>query len=180
MNFIQKYNTSKRLNHLLKKIKEDAVWVCSLEQAKSICIFHSFESEELLKEILKSTQSLKNNKKEVVLYCYIPKKHKKMMEFSEKFHFILEKDFDFKGNLPKEKWASFPTQSFDMLIDLDKKKDSRFSLYLSGKINAGFRIGRCENAKEYYNVVLSAAHENYTMKEYFQSIELYTKKMIQE
>jgi hypothetical protein len=177
MNFIQKYNLTKQLSRFAKRKKEEEVQVCSLERANSVCIFHTFESQEMMEQVIKSASSLKRNKTNVAICFLIPKKKKVLMPDSAGVCFVLEKDFDLKGSLRKEKLLSLQKQSFDMLIDLDKEP-SLFSLYLTGKIKAKFRIGRCENAKKYYNVILYSSNENYTMEDYFQSIDRYTKKMV--
>jgi len=179
MNFIQKYNLNRHLKRFVKCKKKADVQVCSLEQASHVCIFHTFESSELLEQITKMSHSLKKDKKNVSIYCFIPKKKKVLPSDSEEVYFISEKDFDFKGCPRKEKLLSFQKQPFDILFDLDKET-SLCSLYLTGKINAKFRIGRSENAKEHYNVILYSSSESYTFEEYFQFIDKYTKKMVRQ
>jgi len=164
----------------MERKKKADVQVCSLEQAGSICVFHTFESSEYLKQVIKSVHSLKKNKKNVAVFCYLPKEKEFLASNHERICYISEKDFDFKGNLRKEKLASLMEQSFDILIDLDKTKDSLLSLYLPGKINAKFRIGRSESAKKYYNVILYSSNESYTLEDYFQSIDKYTKKIVRQ
>ena len=177
MNFIQKYSLSSHLKRFVKRKEKEDVQVCSLEQAETVCIFHTFESSNLLEQIIRLVSSLEKNRKNVSLFCYFPKEKEFLANKQERIYPISEKDFDFKGSLRKEKLLFLQKQSFDILIDLDKET-SLFSLYLTGKTNAKFRIGRCENAKKYYNVILYSSNESHTVEEYFQSIDKYTKKIV--
>jgi len=180
MNFIQKYNLTRQLSRFVKRKKREEVQVCSLEQAKSVCILHSFESQEFMQQIIKLGSSLEKNKKNVAFFCYLPKEKEFLASNHERVGVISEKDFDFKGCLRKEKSVSLQKQSFDILLDLDKTKDSLSALYLAVAVNAKFRIGRCENVKKYYNVILYSSNESCTLEEYFQSVDKYTKKIVRQ
>ena len=174
MNFIQKRKINNYLTRFSERKKKEKVQVCSLEQAENICIFHTFKSQELLEQIVQLVNLLK---KEVALYCFISKKTKELPFNHEKIFFISKKDFNFTGNLKKEKLLLLQEKSFDVLIDLDRET-SLFSLYLTGTVQAKFRIGRCEKSKQYYNLILYSLDENQTVADYFQSLVQYMQKII--
>ena len=174
MNFIQKRKIINQLSRFAERKKKEKVQVCSLEQAENVCIFHTFKSQELLEQIVQLVNLLK---KEVAIYCFIPKKTKELPFNHEKISFISKKDFNFTGSIKKEKQLLLQKQSFDLLIDLDKET-SLFSLCLAGMVQAKFRIGRCEKSKQYYNLTLYSPDENHTVADYFQSLAQYTQKII--
>ena len=176
MNFIQKYNLKKRLNQFIELKKRGEIHVCSLEQARCICVVYTFESAELLEQLVKTIHSLRKEKDSVSLYCHIPKGKAVLTNNEDEICFISEKDFNFIGLLCKEKFLSLQKQSFDILINLNKN-NSLFSLYLAGKIKAKFRVGRCEDAKDYCDVIIYSSDENYTFEDYFRSVCEYTKKI---
>ena len=177
MNFIQKYNINRQLNHFLEQEKKENMQVCSWEQAQNICLLYTFETAELLEQLMESLAPLREKKDNITLFCYVPKKEKQLITDTAAIHFILKKDFDFKGGLKKEKYSDLQQQSFDLLIHLDKEP-SLFSLYLAGKIKAKFRIGRDENAKKYNDLILFSSDERFSWEDYFQSVEKYTKKIV--
>ena len=175
MNFIQKYKINNQLNRFVKRGRKDNLQVCSLEKAEKICIFHTFQSQEVLEQIIKSANLLK--KKHLVIYCFLPHNTENSTSNQETVAFISKKDFNFTGNLKKEKLLLLQAQQFDLLIDLDKET-TLFSLYLTRTIQAKFRIGRCEKSKQYFNLTLCSSDENMKIETYFQSIDQYTKKII--
>ena len=179
MNFIQKYNRIRKLNRFVLRKRNNGKQVCSWEQAQSICLLYTFETPQLLEELMKLISVLKKKKNNITLYCYVPKEDNVLIDKQIDVHFLLEKDFDFKGTLQKEKRLSLRRQSFDMLINLDREP-SLCSLYLSSEIKAKFRIGRNENYKNYNDIILYSSDERYSFEDYFQFVEKYTEKIISE
>jgi len=176
MNFIQKYSFKKSVSRFIALKNKEKICVCSLEEAHSVGILYTFESPEALEQLLKSVQVLRKNKDTVVVYCYISKEQKISINHKEECVFISEKDFNFVGVLKKEMLGLIQKHSFDILINLNRK-DTLISVYLAGKIKAKFRIGRCDESKEYCDIVIYSSNENYSMEEYFHSINEYSKKI---
>ena len=176
MDFIRKYGLERSLRRCTALRKKEGTCVCSLERARTVGVFCTFESPETLELLEKSVQKLRENKKTVVTFCYIPKEMKISMENQEGCIFISEKDFNFLGVLKKEILSAIRKQSFDILINTNRK-DTLTSLYIAAQIKTKFRIGRCEESKNYCDVAIYSSKERYTMEEYFRSIDEYTKKI---
>ncbi|MCL2132210.1 MAG: hypothetical protein FWH36_07160 [Lentimicrobiaceae bacterium] len=179
MNFIQKHKINRHLSRFVRRRRREDMQVCSLERACGIGVVCSFESPQRLEQLIEGVRAFQNDKNRVAIYCFVPKGEKISTENYEEICFISEKDFDFKGSLRKEKLLALRGQSFDILIDINEEA-SLFSLYLLTEINAKFRIGKNKNCKEYYDVLLYSPREDCRFEDYFQAINTYTKKIIQQ
>jgi hypothetical protein len=175
MNIFRKYQLDRHLSHFAAREKKKKVQACSVEQACCLGLIYTFESPQLLEQLMEALPLLKKNTQNSTVFCYLPKKINGLE--CEGVQFISRKDFNFWGDLKKAKSTAIQSQPFDILIDLNKES-SPFTLYLLTKIEAKFLIGRSMEMQPYCNVVLSASEENYQFADYFRWIADCTNKIV--
>jgi hypothetical protein len=173
MNFVKKQYINRRLRSFIEQKKGREINIHTLKKTNFVCFFITYTNSKRLEDLVQYVFA--NREKKMTIICYCPNKKTSENENTLPFlHIISQKNVSMKGQI-RGQLSDIFSQHYDIFIDLDTKTNL-MSLYLKTLPKADFRIGGSLEYYNYFDFTL-CANEQYTIKDYLNSLEIYTSKL---
>lgn len=172
MSLIRHKLLSFKTRKLIRKAFQDRRSM-NYKDARKIGILFCMSDKEQYESIRQFEKKIKKDGKEVLVLCFLPEK---IENFDYHYDVFGSKDFSKMGNVQADNVNKFISQSFDILICLEKAPNLYLE-YLMAASHALFRIGPYINEKESLFELMIQQPEGGELEELINQIYHYTNEL---